>query len=273
MEVLTLILVDFIVEIFICNGMSNPSPAMLHESNMPSSSLPGLDNKDYIEMGEVVDLNGIEVYVVGNGTNAIIWNYDIFGFDSGRSRQLCDIFAEEGFTVIMPDYYRGTFQDPSKPGTTEFIKKQTNWDNLKKDWEETIRPFALNEKSIEKFGTIGTCWGSYMTIRLSSYPEVVAGVSMHPSHSPIMTKLGENEAMLLKQVKNQQLMMPSRTDSLNVKPGGLAEKILGNRLQILEFPEMNHGWTTRGNLDDPKVERDVKKAVVEAITFFKNNIL
>jgi len=250
-------------------GISSP---MTHESSMPSSSLPALDNKDYVEKGEVVDLGGIDVYVIGNGTKCIIWNYDIFGFDSGRSRQLCDIFAGEGFTVIMPDYYRGTFQDPSEPGTAQFIKAQTDWTKLQVDWEEKIRPYAVESKGAKTFGAIGTCWGSYMTIRLSMYPEVVAGVSMHPSHSPIMARLGEDEEEILRSVVAKQLMMPSRTDSPNVRPGGLSEQILGENLEILEFPHMNHGWTTRGKLADQRVDRDVKKAVNKALQFFKNHL-
>jgi len=257
------------VTMMISIGISEPTT---HESSMESSSLPALDNSDYKERGQVVDLGGLDIYVVGNGSRCIIWNYDIFGFDSGRSRQLCDIFADEGFTVIMPDYYRGTFQDPSKPGTAQFIKENTKWSELQKDWEEKVRPYAVESKGARSFGAIGTCWGSYMTIRLSSYPEVVAGVSMHPSHSPIMVRLGEEEEEILKMVGNKQLMMPARTDSVNVKPGGLSENILGDNLEIIEFPDMNHGWTTRGKLEDEKVNRDVKKAVKNAIQFFKTNL-
>ena len=32
-------------------------------------------------------------------------------------------------------------------------------------------PFARN-KGAQEFGALGTCWGSYMVIRESSYPEV-----------------------------------------------------------------------------------------------------
>ncbi len=39
-----------------------------------------------------------------------------------------------------------------------------------------------------------------MVIRLSAYPEVTAGVSMHPSHSPIMSNLGEDEKEILEAI-------------------------------------------------------------------------
>ncbi len=50
--------------------------------------------------------------------------------------------------------------------------------------------------------------------------------------------------------------------------GGLGKEILGDALEIVEFSDMRHGWTVRGDLKDPKVERDVKKAFNLALSFF-----
>ena len=49
--------------------------------------------------------------------------------------------------------------------------------------------------------------------------------------------------------------MPSAQDHVNVKPGGLGEAVLGNRLQIVEFPEMRHGWTIRDHSYKTSTER------------------
>ena len=51
------------------------------------------------------------------------------------------------------------------------------------------------------FGAIGTCWGSYLVVRMAAHPKMLAGVSMHPSHSPIMENLGENEEEILNEVQ------------------------------------------------------------------------
>ena len=40
--------------------------------------------------------DGLSIYRVGNGSRCVIWNYDIFGFNGGRTRQLCDILGEQG---------------------------------------------------------------------------------------------------------------------------------------------------------------------------------
>jgi len=252
-----------------------------HESsNNISSLLPALDNSNYTDKGEVFMLeDDLPVYVVGDNATgkAIIWNYDIFGFDSGRTRQFADMFSENGFLVIIPDYFRGTWLNPANPGSVnmmEFMMTQTNWEGkLKGEWENIILPYVKN-MNIDKIGVMGTCWGSYLTIRLSQYNEVNAGVSMHPSHSPIMAMFNESEADILTQLalsNTPQLILTSMTDSENVKPGGLTQQVLGDDLvTIVDFPEMNHGWTIRGDIEDPKVARDVNKAVKLALDFFIN---
>ena len=61
-----------------------------------------------------------------------------------------------GFLVIMPDWYRGTLQDPADgiPPLVEFIKRESQWEKLAKDWEEKVRPYA-EKHGAKVFGTIG----------------------------------------------------------------------------------------------------------------------
>merc|ERR1712136_416735 len=77
----------------------------------PSLSWPQLEI-DYVSKGQIVTQDDLDLYVVGNGTKAIIWNYGIHGFNGGsRARQFCDLFAENGYMVILPDYFRGDSLD------------------------------------------------------------------------------------------------------------------------------------------------------------------
>ena len=71
-----------------------------------------------------------------------------------------------------------------------------------------VLPFA-KELGATSFGAIGTCWGSYMVVRQGAYPEFKAGVSMHPSHSPISGLIGEEEKDLLVPIQCHQLFMPA----------------------------------------------------------------
>ena len=38
----------------------------------------------------------MDVYRVGNGSSCIVWNYDIFGFNGGRTREIADLIASKG---------------------------------------------------------------------------------------------------------------------------------------------------------------------------------
>ena len=69
-----------------------------------------LGEEGYQPRGRVVRVEDLDIYVVGSGDKCVVWNYDIFGFNSGRTKELADLLAESGFLVVMPDYFRGTFQ-------------------------------------------------------------------------------------------------------------------------------------------------------------------
>ncbi len=60
-----------------------------------------------------------------------------------------------------------------------------------------------------------------------------------------------------------------RDDAPEDKVGGLASQILRDRLEIVEFKDMVHGWAVRGNLTDPLVKRDVHQALQGSIAFLK----
>ena len=67
-------------------------------------------------------------------------------------------------------------------------------------------------------------------------------------------------------------ILTSGDDVENVKAGGIASELLGDGLTIVEFPYMLHGWLTRGDMKDEGVSRDVKKAIQEALKFFKKHV-
>ena len=235
----------------------------------PAKAWGDLKNPNYKEKGTVEKVDDLEIYHVGSGSKCIIWNYDIFGFQGGRTRQMCDFMADAGYLVIMPDYYRGEMCDPSKEGdrVVKFLQDKTKWSELQVDWEKRVKPLA-EKLGAKTYGTVGCCWGSYMVMRLCAQVCFKAGISFHPSHSPIIGMINENEEEILKDVKSPQMFMPAQGDHPNLWPDGLGKKVMGDQLSIVPFPDMQHGWTIRGGLDDPKVQRDVEKAFNLSLTFF-----
>ena len=95
--------------------------------------------------GKVEKVDDLELYFVGEGSKCLIWNYDIFGFDSGRTRQTADLFAEAGYLVIIPDFYRGTHREPTAPDVVQWLQEVTNWSKLKQTFEDIVMPFARSK--------------------------------------------------------------------------------------------------------------------------------
>jgi hypothetical protein len=49
-----------------------------------------------VDRGVIETVQGMNVYIAGKGQSGkvIVFIYDIFGFNSGRSRQICDEMAD-----------------------------------------------------------------------------------------------------------------------------------------------------------------------------------
>merc|ERR1711915_1038527 len=59
------------------------------------------------DKGVVDQVGDLKVYRTGAGNKCIIWCYDIYGFEGGRTRQLCDQLADCGYLVLLPDFPGG----------------------------------------------------------------------------------------------------------------------------------------------------------------------
>ena len=55
-----------------------------------------LPDDKYVDKGVVDTVGDLDIYRVGNSSKCIIWNYDIFGFNAGRTNQLADLMADKG---------------------------------------------------------------------------------------------------------------------------------------------------------------------------------
>ena len=62
-----------------------------------------------------------------------------------------------------------------------------------------------------------------MVLKLSSFVDLKAGISMHPAHTMMGMILGLNEEDLYKDVKCPQMFMPAKDDHENTKIGGLVK--------------------------------------------------
>jgi carboxymethylenebutenolidase len=88
-----------------------------------------------------------------------------------------DVFAKQGFRVLVPDLYRGKTSKDTDEASHNF--KNLNWDNALKDIEAAAN--YLKSIGCKKIGITGFCLGGALTIAaLSVYPETFsAGVPFY----------------------------------------------------------------------------------------------
>ena len=127
---------------------------------------------------------------------------------------------------------------------------------------------AIEKDGHKQFFVVGFCWGVWKAWELGSKDDgFVSIVGFHPSI--IAEKLfGRDEVELAKKQKCPSLLLPASNDQPNIKPDGELVNIIkekfGDKAQSFEFPDMVHGWITRGDINDEKVKRDNQAALEKA---------
>eukprot|EP00906_Rhabdomonas_costata_P030822 RCo043594 len=221
-------------------------------------------------------LNGreVEVYISGEPAAkvAVLGIVDVFSIHEGRAKGAMDFFASKGFFTALPDFH---FSDPvvdfSKFG--EWLKKH--------DINEVVAMVQdavaqLKAKGAQKIFTVGFCWGVWVQFSAAKAGVKVDGqIGCHPSIRLEEMYFQRSPMELGKKLNSPVLIMAAGNDPDNVKPGGDLQKIVGampglEKSKFLDFAEMDHGWTIRGDVSDPKVKRDVDAALGAAVEFISS---
>eukprot|EP01125_Pyxidicula_operculata_P013735 TRINITY_DN4558_c0_g1_i1.p1 TRINITY_DN4558_c0_g1~~TRINITY_DN4558_c0_g1_i1.p1 ORF type:complete len:253 (-),score=72.37 TRINITY_DN4558_c0_g1_i1:98-856(-) len=246
----------------------------------PPGSEPALA-ATYKPRGNTVEKNGLKLYHIGSGASAVIVISDVFGYDGGRNLLIADQFADAGFQVIAPDFFRGN------PITDQFVKekgfgaefgawaKQFPFEQMSADLDVAIA--TLKENGATKFGMIGFCWGSWVSLKASASGKFSASALYHPSLGIEGFFSQTSWVDLAKAAKCPQLVAPAGNDPANFKQGGdvieaLKSLPFGSDVELHEFPNVSHGWMPRGDLTQEHVAESVKKGMEYAISFFKKHL-
>jgi len=223
--------------------------------------------------------NGMDAYVTGGSSKtAVLVAYDIYGFCAGRSKQICDTFAAEGHLVVMPDFFRGDSVEKGLSRGEEkmsWIRAQSSPGPLLDVFDQVLMPF-LASRGVERVAVVGWCWGAWFVVKTGGTGRVVAGVAPHPSYTKLSAANGEAEDAVLAAMGCPLLILPAGDDPESTKAGGANEKMLtaqGHECKVHEFPEMKHGFFSRGDITDPLVARDVQLAMATSIPFLNRYLV
>jgi len=239
----------------------------------PGGAFPAVPaNQTFPSQDDTIQNLKVHRYGPAQNSRWVVWGHDIFGPESGRAREYCALLASTlNLTCIIPDFFRGNIPDfIPVPGGNPI----PTWaDTLQRDWVELLLPY-LGQAGAQQVIPVGTCYGSYVVVHAAAESGglVTGGVSIHPSHPPLMAMNGEDEAAVYRNISSPQYFMATPGDSDTVRPGGLASSII----QTTTFDEYEapctHGFFTRGDLSDPAVADCVTRAM-ENLTNFLNTYI
>ena len=233
----------------------HPSPCC------PASSWPALlAPKDYKPVGEVVPVGELEAYCVGKpGPRAVVVIQEIYGWD-GRLKGICDTLAEQGYFVVMPDFHRGkTAHGMSDAEKMAWLAEMPFEGQLMSDVRAVLA--WLQDLAVERVAGVGFCWGGWVLCKAASFGlPFQCGASAHPSTKIERSVFKGDEEALARAVKMPLLLLPAGNDPPELKEAGAVAQALQQGRSV-EFPDMKHGWVTRGDLGEPAVQRDAELAM------------
>lgn len=233
----------------------------------PPNSLPKLDYHGVIK-GKIEEISGVKNYITGDNPKTIIFCPDVFGIESGRTRQAADHLSEFGYSVVVTDPFNGNPWSEKKGFGKDFS-----------EWIAKIEPKALENYVLTdllphlkkhgktQFAMLGTCFGCWMGIRLCAVSkEIKVGVNWHPSFQIEEMHKGSSKD-LMHLITQPQLLIPAQNDPDSVKEHGefikILEKTTHGKVEVHPMETQPHGFTVRGDLSDPVV----KKAYEETLDY------
>ena len=228
--------------------------------------------------------------------------HDIFGPRVGRHTEICDSLAAAGFIVACPDLFGdGEARARASLLPNWPIKQLSNILGLiccckvgymsramKTKWESSIAPtLALIMRQLDtssgkplKWGAVGFCWGALPVARLltglANEPNVGCGIAFHPSLRGAVAEAA------VRAVRKPLLLCPCGDDPSNVQAGGAFADVLSSIFErgaargaftdgfnaVHTFPDMLHGFMTRGPITEPAIARDYAEGVRLMTRFF-----
>ncbi|GAA5902465.1 hypothetical protein JCM6882_002760 [Rhodosporidiobolus microsporus] len=226
--------------------------------------------------GKVVELNGVKTYVAlpsgdYDKTKALLYLTDIFGIDLPNGLLLADSFAKNGLPVYMPDMPNG---DPVEKAALQ-SGKTTLPEWFSRHGRDVTRPpinkviAALKEQGVKEFAAIGYCWGARYVVDLILDDEVKVGVVAHASLIEVPKDI---EALDKKPVPFLWIMALQDYLLTPELQKQVKELLKDNKYHSFSDFDAAHGFSNRGDPNDPKIRAEADRAFEESLAFIKKHL-
>mmetsp|Transcript_30671 Transcript_30671/g.45405 ORF Transcript_30671/g.45405 Transcript_30671/m.45405 type:complete len:259 (-) Transcript_30671:217-993(-) len=252
----------------------------------PPTAYPHLESS-YVPKGENLDLVGEKIYQIKSSTadantNLVVYvAHDIFGFDAGRTKQVCDAFSDSlKCDVVLVDGFKGTQADVTIPDSVPAALKSGTWDITGERYLKVID--ELEKDKNRKIAIIGFCWGGYACWKLCDktlqnpwVQNVCCGVTYHPAQKLANMMYGEDEYAMAKTLCAPQAIYSAGDDGPQYFPDGAHDKSgdLPSGGEMKLFENMRHGWMTRADITtaDEGVLAAIEEGMNLGVAFVNKN--
>ena len=223
---------------------------------------------------------------------------DIYGMQR-RLFAICDKLAVElQVTVVVLETFRGeTAKDQSWDEIKEWLSLRPFEINagspndikpgtfpVKEDINSCFN-FLSETYNIEpqNVGAAGFCWGVWAMTKACEMNLFRCGVGFHPSILIESGVFGGDEEVLVQKASDNAplLFCVAGNDAANLKEDGALANIISSSKSkhisgddktaphCIVFPEMKHGWVSRGDTTIEKVKQDAEEALNLAVDFLR----
>lgn len=224
--------------------------------------------------GTEISIGDLSVYTVGSGPKCIIFAYDIYGSHGSRTRFICDYIAANGYTVYLPDFFRNTAWDASKPLNDDFyfwIKLHNKY-NINEDIFSKLMPYAENHGA-KSFAIVGVHWGAFVVLNACSNVKFSCGVSIDPA-AQLGVEFYQQEIDLYGSVKCPQMIITA--DDIHTidkyKEGAfhVLKDRLGDDFLIQRISNTKYGYFSTQRIDDEAGRKAIKDTLSSLLKFIAN---
>lgn len=259
----------------------------------PKDSLGPLNGGDVKPGGTKVDTGKVSYYVAKDSTKkdstvVVIMYPDVWGWDTGRIRVLADHFSDTlGCTVVVPKLQpplEGGTDGDALPPTFEISPdsrpKFMSW--IKTNGTETFskRNTALisdlKKKGFKTFFAVGFCWGGWASCRCAvAFPDLLSGILIYHPSIQLEGVFGNDPVELVSKVKCSVALHICANDDVKLydtKTGSVVQALnkAGRLHSATAYPDMLHGFMTRGDSSKSKVRRDIGKGIERGLAFLRS---
>jgi len=198
---------------------------------------------------------------------------DVFGLISINNQLLADDFARNGYKTIAPDILNN---DPipnlDMIHNPNFDRDAFMASHSPETWMSSVDKVveALKADGVTRIATAGYCWGAPPSIYLACKRESHAVFLAHPSLLEIpgdieKYKMQSGAPLLIHSCEND----PTFSD----KNAAIVDSILGEGkftpgYERTHWRGVEHGFASRGDLNDPKTKAAKEGAFEAAVKFF-----